>query len=98
MLEKTARTDLTPEPADELTVRERQIAALAGRGLSNKAIACEANLTVGTVKVHLHRVFQKLGVGSRAMLVARASGIGARPLVSLCNIGLAKGTDSPAGQ
>jgi DNA-binding NarL/FixJ family response regulator len=51
-----------------LTEREEQIVALAARGLSNKAIAWELAISPGTVKVHLHNAFEKLGVGSRRLL------------------------------
>ena len=43
-----------------LTGRERQIMRLVSEGLSNKEIARRLNLTDGTIKVHLHRIFQKL--------------------------------------
>jgi DNA-binding NarL/FixJ family response regulator len=55
-----------------LTDRERQIALLASEGLSNKAIARRLNVTDGTVKVHLHHVFQKLQVSNRTVLAALA--------------------------
>jgi DNA-binding NarL/FixJ family response regulator len=55
-----------------LTEREREIVVLARDGLRNLDIAKRCNLTEGTVKVHLHNIFQKLGVKSRAELIARA--------------------------
>lgn len=55
-----------------LTERERQIVALARDGLRNQDIATRCGLTEGTVKVHLHNIFQKLGVKSRAELIARS--------------------------
>jgi two-component system nitrate/nitrite response regulator NarP len=54
-----------------LTEREREIAALVRDGLRNSEIALRCGLTDGTVKVHLHNIFQKLGVKSRAELIAR---------------------------
>jgi len=52
-----------------LTERERQIAALAGKGVSNKNIALEAGISVRTVEGHLYQVFTKLGVSSRGDLL-----------------------------
>jgi len=49
-----------------LTGREQQVAALAKSGLSNKDIAKSLDLSEGTVKHHLHRVFQKLGIRRRS--------------------------------
>jgi DNA-binding NarL/FixJ family response regulator len=46
---------------------------LARRGYSNKLIAHSLNLTEGTVKVHLHSIFRKLDVGSRAALIVKLS-------------------------
>ena len=55
-----------------LTPREREVALLVVRGLSNKAVARALGLSTGTVKLHLHRVFQKLGVKTRYALSVRA--------------------------
>ncbi len=52
-----------------LTERERQIAALAGKGVSNKDIALEVGISVRTVEGHLYQVFTKLGVSSRSDLL-----------------------------
>jgi DNA-binding NarL/FixJ family response regulator len=49
----------------KLTERERQVAALVSEGLSNKVIARKLSVSEGTIKSHLHKVFQKLGVQSR---------------------------------
>jgi DNA-binding NarL/FixJ family response regulator len=51
-----------------LTARERQIALMVGDGRANKDIARGLNLSEGTVKIHLHHIFQKLGVTTRAGL------------------------------
>ena len=54
-----------------LSDREQQVAALVCEGLSNKAIARKLSVSEGTLKSHLHTVFQKLGVQSRySLLVA----------------------------
>ncbi|SDK41580.1 LuxR C-terminal-related transcriptional regulator [Arthrobacter sp. ok362] len=52
-----------------LTERERQIATLAGNGVSNKDIALEVGISVRTVEGHLYQVFTKLGVSSRSDLL-----------------------------
>lgn len=65
----TVVTRNKPASQDVLTERERQITALIRAGLRNKVIAEKCGLTEGTVKVHLHSIFQKLGVKSRAELI-----------------------------
>ncbi len=51
-----------------LTERERDVAAAIGRGLSNAEIAAELFLSVPTVKAHVSRVFDKLGVTNRVQI------------------------------
>jgi two-component system nitrate/nitrite response regulator NarL len=61
----------TPQvAADPLTAREREIAALIERGLSNKEIAQRLNIEVATVKNHVHSILGKLQVGSRGAAAA----------------------------
>lgn len=60
------------DPLDQLTPRERGIVLLVRRGLRNKEIAEELGLTEGTVKVHLHKIFEKLGLSSRTELILLA--------------------------
>jgi two-component system nitrate/nitrite response regulator NarP len=69
--------DLSTDPLEGLSSRERAVAALVQRGLRNKEIADELGLTEGTVKVHLHKVFDKLGVRSRTDLILLAQERGA---------------------
>jgi DNA-binding NarL/FixJ family response regulator len=52
-----------------LSPRERAVALLIGGGLSNKEVARELELSLGTVKIHVHNIFQKLGVRSRHSLI-----------------------------
>jgi DNA-binding NarL/FixJ family response regulator len=56
-----------------LTDREREILALVTRGLPNKAIAHSLTVSKRTVDAHLAHLFTKLGVSSRAELVAWAA-------------------------
>jgi DNA-binding CsgD family transcriptional regulator/predicted negative regulator of RcsB-dependent stress response len=53
---------------DALTERERQVALLAARGLSNRQIADHLVVTVKTVEWHLAHSFRKLDVDSREKL------------------------------
>ena len=54
-----------------LTVRQRQIVALLNTGSSNKEIARALGLAEGTVKVHLHSIYQRVGVSNRLQLAAK---------------------------
>ena len=64
--------DSPRDPLEALSARERAVASLAQRGLRNKEIADELGLTEGTVKVHLHKVFEKLGLRGRTELILLA--------------------------
>jgi DNA-binding NarL/FixJ family response regulator len=56
-----------------LTDRQQQVATLVCDGLSSKAIAEKLGVTEGTVKCHLHAIYEKLSVHSRtALMVALA--------------------------
>ncbi|MBI4200097.1 MAG: response regulator transcription factor [Chloroflexi bacterium] len=55
-----------------LTRREIEIVRLVTRGLRNKEIAEKLFIDEGTVKVHLHNIYEKLGVCGRPALVRYA--------------------------
>jgi two-component system, NarL family, nitrate/nitrite response regulator NarL len=55
-----------------LTDRERQIMRLVSEGLSNKAIGRRLNIADGTIKQHLHHIYQKLEIDNRTALAALA--------------------------
>jgi DNA-binding CsgD family transcriptional regulator len=54
-----------------LTAREHEVARLVARGLTNKEVARELGLTVGTVKLHVHNILQKLGERNRYALLLK---------------------------
>ncbi|MEO7803833.1 MAG: LuxR C-terminal-related transcriptional regulator [Actinomycetota bacterium] len=56
-----------------LTRREREVAALAARGLASRDIAEKLVLSVRTIDNHLHHVYAKLGVNNRDELGALLS-------------------------
>ena len=53
-----------------LTERERQIMRLVSGGLLNKEIGRQLNITDGTIKQHLHHIYQKLEISNRTVLAA----------------------------
>jgi DNA-binding CsgD family transcriptional regulator len=55
----------------ELSPREHEIARMVGQGYPNKTIAAILGISSWTVSTHLRRMFAKLGVRSRAEMVAR---------------------------
>lgn len=57
---------------DALTERELDVLKYLGEGLNNGAIADALGLGVGTVKVHIHKILNKLNAESRTEAVARA--------------------------
>jgi two-component system, NarL family, nitrate/nitrite response regulator NarL len=59
-----------------LSPREGEVALLAARGLSNKQVARQLGITDGTVKIHMHSIFQKLRTKSRYSLVILAGAPG----------------------
>jgi len=60
----------TPEARDDLTLQERQIAALAAEGRTNREIGALLFLSPRTIETHLGRVFKKLGISDRGALPA----------------------------
>ena len=54
----------------KLTPRELDVVRLVARGLRNKEVARQLGITEGTVKMYLHSVYDKLGIGSRFELMS----------------------------
>jgi DNA-binding NarL/FixJ family response regulator len=59
----------------ELTAREEEVVEYVQRGLSNKEIAMEMSISLGTVRAHLRSIFRKLEVSSRAGAAAKSLGM-----------------------
>lgn len=67
----------------KLSKRQTELIGLLSRGLSNREMAEELAISEHTIKVHLWRLFRRIGVGSRTQALhwARTSGLLARPPV-----------------
>ena len=63
----------------QLSPREQEIVRMVAKGHPNKVIADVLNISSWTVCTHLRRIFAKLGVGSRAAMVAQLLDSGALP-------------------
>lgn len=59
-----------------LTPRELEVVRMVARGLRNRAIAEQLFISEGTVKIHLHNIYQKLGIDGRLELAVYAQGKG----------------------
>ena len=69
-----ALTERQPPPAGArtgaLTPREREVALLVGRGLTNRRIAEELSISANTANNHVARILKKLGLSSRTQIAA----------------------------
>jgi DNA-binding NarL/FixJ family response regulator len=66
--------DSTPKP--DLTLRQQQLVTLVAKGLTNKEIASQLNLSEFTVRNHIHNILKQVDASSRSEAVEtiRASG------------------------
>lgn len=64
----------SPAELDVLSKREHEILALLAKGYLYKEIADQLGITPGTVRVHLHTVYEKLHVSSRTEAVVKFLG------------------------
>lgn len=69
-------------PPDPLTERESEVLALLARGRSNRSIAHELCIADVTVRTHVSRILDKLGVSNRVEAVLHAIRLGLVPLES----------------
>jgi len=72
----TRESDANKPLVEQLTDREVEILALAGKGLTNKAIGVWLHISDRTVQNHLAHIFQKLQAASRTEAVMRAVSLG----------------------
>lgn len=65
---QAALASVAESRGDALTRRERELAELVAEGLRNSDIGARLGISEGTVKIHLNRVYRKLGLPSRVAL------------------------------
>jgi len=76
----TAESEIEPDEADgapaKLSKRQKQLIVMLDQGLSNREIAEVLGISEHTVKVHLWRLFKRIGVNSRTQMLhyARVNG------------------------
>jgi len=69
LVDAPARQLLDPQGMKLLQKREEEVAGLVAEGLTNRDIARKLSLSEHTIKNYLFRIFDKLGVSSRAELI-----------------------------
>jgi DNA-binding NarL/FixJ family response regulator len=70
---------ISPVGTELLTVRQREVFDLIVVGQSNKEIARKLDLSEGTVKIHIAKLFDKLGVRHRSAVALAGAKLGIRP-------------------
>ena len=76
--------ELPEDPAarslkNALSARELQVVRAVSAGLRNRVIAEQLGIAEGTVKLHLHNIYEKLGIDSRLELMLLATRAGITP-------------------
>jgi len=74
VVEETPVKRSTSRP--DLTLRQQQLIALVAKGLTNKEIASQLNLSEFTVRNHIHRILKQVDAGSRSEAVEAIRGHG----------------------
>jgi DNA-binding CsgD family transcriptional regulator len=82
--------------AAALTAREREIASLISRGLTNRQIGLELSISERTVGAHVQNILNKLGVGNRAQIAAWS--VAAAPSLAAAPARAPASVIAPAGQ
>ncbi len=76
---RRARPLAGTETLEILSRREREVAGLVARGLTNREIAAHLFLSTKTIETHLSRAYEKLGISSRAALAVAIERAPAEP-------------------
>lgn len=69
-----AKAEVKTSALDLLSPRERQVAEQVALGRRNREIAAEVHVTEGTIKIYLHNIYRKLGIGTRTELATMIMG------------------------
>jgi DNA-binding CsgD family transcriptional regulator len=69
--QEPADSEGRPHLSAALSPREQEIARMVAQGYPNKTIAAVLDISSWTVSTHLRRIFAKVGVRTRAAMVAR---------------------------
>ena len=72
LLDRLGQLSRGPVPESTLSRREIEVLGVMATGAANKQIANELNIGQSTVKTHIVRIFNKLGVNGRTEAVAEA--------------------------
>lgn len=73
LLRQVSQTQESQPITPSLTPREGEVLQLLARGLQNKEIAAELNISERTIKFHISALLNKFSAGNRTELVARAT-------------------------
>jgi DNA-binding NarL/FixJ family response regulator len=76
LADQTAPKDEPARHGDNVTQRELEVLRLVAEGKTNAEIAHNLFISVGTVKVHVERIIDKLGVSDRTQAAVRAVELG----------------------
>lgn len=76
MAKLVRRESRAREVAGLLTPREIEVVRMVARGMANREIAAQLNIADGTVKIHLHNIYEKVKVNRRAELIRFAEEYG----------------------
>jgi DNA-binding NarL/FixJ family response regulator len=66
------RINETPSPNDELTARENEVLQCLSKGWLYKEIGIKLNISMGTVRQHIHNIYEKLHVQNRTEALNKA--------------------------